>query len=178
MFSESFHGQQLVPCACKPMTRRCHCEAVIHTSMHSPWQQVSPHPVDQHMGLYCFGSRMSLSCAVHAGMFGWARPHIILDSVSYTSVEAYFAWSWRSWMTAALCTGSEISTSFEYQCVKSTVATTKWAVIHEQTMVRQSKKKKTDRRKTKRLEIICVKKVDRGSGRGARRDSEHKYCLR
>ncbi len=61
-------------------------------------------------------------------------------------MKAHCAQSWKRRMRAALCTGSEISTSFEYQCVKSTVTATKWAVIQEQTMARRSGKKNNNKK--------------------------------
>lgn len=73
----------------QPVTRKCHCHTLIHTSMRSPWQQVS----SQHMGVYCFGSCTSPSClCVLHSMWRCvcvshsACPHVILEYINYTSL--------------------------------------------------------------------------------------------
>lgn len=70
----------------KTVTRKCHCQTLIHTSMHSPWQQVPSHPADQHMGVYCFGSCMSLTVqSVPVGSL--PSVSLFLDYINIPSVQ-------------------------------------------------------------------------------------------
>jgi len=63
--------------------------------MHSPWQHVSSHPVDQHMGVYCFGTSPSRLCVPDSVCtyvsFSFlsrsACPHVILDYVNIHKAE-------------------------------------------------------------------------------------------
>lgn len=97
----------------QPVTRKCHCHTLIHTSMRSPWQQVS----SQHMGVYCFGSCTSPSClCVLHSMWRCvcvshsACPHVILEYINYTSLSV---------SSLTLTLGCELSSSSEYRRVKN-----------------------------------------------------------
>lgn len=68
--------------------------------------------------------------------------------------------------SSSLCTGKEISTSFESVHEKAQFSTTKKkkkkAVIQKQNNSQRKLKNRKDRGKTKRLKIICVKRLTEG----------------
>lgn len=90
-------------CACTPGTRKSHCHTGLHT-MCSPWQHISSHPADQHIGVLLRLEHESIflmstvQCVLvcmtflsHSSCSGF-----IVDGLNYTSLKAYSAWSWES----------------------------------------------------------------------------------
>lgn len=146
----------------QPETKKCYHQTLIHTSMHSPWQQVSTYS----MGVYCFGSCMSLSglCALHI-MWSVVRlcllshsacPLLILDGVNTPLWRLTVHSNRRSRKRAALCPGSEISTSF----LNTSLWKAQFPPRNEQPFSSKQwldEVRKKGKKKTKRLEIICVK---------------------
>lgn len=101
--------------ACKPVTRKCHCQTLIHTSLHSPWQQVSFHPVDQHMCVCCL-------CVLYSVCM-YVRMHFMSLCMSMSH-------SGLCWMEEQH-SAQEVRLQHLLNASAKTVSTSTWALIQE-----------------------------------------------